>query len=629
VKEQIKLSICMMVKNEEKNIDRCLASLYPLLANGTAELIIVDTGSTDNTVNIASKYTEKVYYKPWENDFSGMRNYTISLAKGSWIFIIDADEELIGLDQLNQLLQSEKIITYNSIQLQVRNFTYSNNLELFTTLMSPRFFKNDGSFGYKGTVHNQPMFKTPILHLDEIYVNHYGYVKDDEELMDRKFERTSKLLIQELEKNPNNPYYRFQLAQSYGLRGKMEKAYDEIKKAYELLNNREEKFAKLYIFGVYANVLYSLKKYEETIKLCQEGISLGKEYIDLYFYLASSQYKLQKFDLALENFKIYFDLLTNLDQLNLGKSSAIEFTKIDKGSITVAAFRLSTLYYNNQQWDNGLKVAERISDEEIKYKQISLGYMNIGDMNSLYQLYSEIESNLLKDKIEDLIENNKLILENNQSNDLYRIFSKGERPYNYLNKIRMSDRTKNRELMYYFLNHFDLTNIKEYYAEIFIELIASRELVLPYLKHISDSPLIKIVDEMIKKDKFSVIRLVKETPIRKNDFHLNRVLNLVASRILFTLNNTDEHITKEENMDIFNIYLHAGWLYLKSIYQENKLRLIYKTIGYTEHKLLMTLLIGDQLMGSGNRAGALNYFKEAIEIYPKFRKLIRAKFIEV
>jgi glycosyltransferase involved in cell wall biosynthesis len=618
----------MMVKNEEKNLDRCLTSLNPLIKSGTAELIIVDTGSTDNTISIAAKYTQKIYNKPWNNNFSAMRNYSISKAKGSWIFIIDADEELIGSKELVQLIRSKKLEIYNTIQLPVRNFTYSKDLELYTTLKSPRFFKNNGTFEYKGAVHNQPIFKLPILNIEDIYLNHYGYVKDDEELMDRKFERTSTLLIKELEKNPDNPYYRFQLAQSYGLRGNMEQAYGEIKKAYELLNNESEKFAKLYIFGVYANISYSLKKYEETIDVCKEGISLGKEYIDLYFYLANSQYKLHYFDLAQENFKNYFNLLEYKEQLLLDKSSAIEFTKIDKGSITVAAFRLSTLFYNYKQWNSGLEIAEKITDEEIRYKQISLGYINLGDITSLYHFYSEIESNLLKDKIEDLIEKNKSIIDDNQLYDLYRAFSQGERPYNYLNKIRMCEKPQKKELGHYFLNHFELANLKEYYAEIFIELIDFEEQILPYLKRIGDLPLIRIIDQIILKNKSFIVDMVNKSKIKRNDFQLNRVLNIIASRLLYKIDN-DEQLNIQENMDIFNIYIDSGWLYLKSIYQENKFRLIYKTIGNTEHMLLITLLIGDQLLVSGNKAGALNYFKEAIEIYPRLRKFIKAKFIEV
>lgn len=96
------LSICMMVKNEERNLKRCLDGLKPLMRNLESELIIVDTGSTDHTVDIAKTYTERVYLHPWNNHFSEMRNITISYATGEWILVIDADEELTdGTDMIS------------------------------------------------------------------------------------------------------------------------------------------------------------------------------------------------------------------------------------------------------------------------------------------------------------------------------------------------------------------------------------------------------------------------------------------------------------------------------------------------------------------------------------------------
>ena len=68
------LSIGMMVKNEEKNLDKCLKSLMPILENLKAELIIVDTGSEDSTIQIAQKYTDKIYYHKW-NFISIENNY--------------------------------------------------------------------------------------------------------------------------------------------------------------------------------------------------------------------------------------------------------------------------------------------------------------------------------------------------------------------------------------------------------------------------------------------------------------------------------------------------------------------------------------------------------------------------
>ena len=85
------LSIVMMVKNEERYLNKTLESLKPLMEDINSELIILDTGSDDSTVEIAKKYTDKVFFADWNNDFAHMRNISISHASGDWILILDAD----------------------------------------------------------------------------------------------------------------------------------------------------------------------------------------------------------------------------------------------------------------------------------------------------------------------------------------------------------------------------------------------------------------------------------------------------------------------------------------------------------------------------------------------------------
>jgi glycosyltransferase involved in cell wall biosynthesis len=89
-----KISLCMIVKNEERYLDNCLKSVKDVVD----EIVIVDTGSEDRTVEIAKNYTDKVYFHPWKNSFSEARNHYLKYAAGDWIFQIDADEELVRED---------------------------------------------------------------------------------------------------------------------------------------------------------------------------------------------------------------------------------------------------------------------------------------------------------------------------------------------------------------------------------------------------------------------------------------------------------------------------------------------------------------------------------------------------
>ena len=90
VEREPEISACMMVRDEEKLLPQCLKSIK----DHVDEIIVVDTGSRDNTIAIAESFGASVYHHPWEAHFSKHRNQSLEYACGSWLFIIDADEEL-------------------------------------------------------------------------------------------------------------------------------------------------------------------------------------------------------------------------------------------------------------------------------------------------------------------------------------------------------------------------------------------------------------------------------------------------------------------------------------------------------------------------------------------------------
>lgn len=89
------LSLCMIVKNEENTLSRCLESVKDIVD----EIILVDTGSTDSTVEIAESYGAKIFFYKWDNSFANARNYSLSKASKDWILIMDADDELVKEDK--------------------------------------------------------------------------------------------------------------------------------------------------------------------------------------------------------------------------------------------------------------------------------------------------------------------------------------------------------------------------------------------------------------------------------------------------------------------------------------------------------------------------------------------------
>ena len=300
------LSIAMIVKNEEKNIEKCLKALEPLKDKINYEVIVVDTGSTDNTINIARKYTEKIYEHQWTDDFAEMRNLSIKHCNGDWILVIDADEILENPSELIEFFK-EKHKAYNSAIIRLNNYT-SKDMYVIGGLV--RLFKNDDDFFYVGRVHEQPMFKNPTC-MTNITFNHYGYIRNDYELMKYKYDRNIKLLLKDLDEGKDTVYTLFQLSQTYSMGNKKNEALKSIEKAYNMVRNNKDTINEtkyLYIYRQLAIELFYMGNYERTIEVCKQALLLGNRFIDFYYMLAKSNKFLKNYSKAEKYFNEYFKL---------------------------------------------------------------------------------------------------------------------------------------------------------------------------------------------------------------------------------------------------------------------------------------------------------------------------------
>ena len=211
------LSICMIVRDEEKNLKRCLDSFLPIINEDWCELLITDTGSVDSTVEIAKKYTDKVYFHKWNDDFSDARNASIKHAKGQRVMIIDADEELAqeSIAELRDVLTGTKHADKNSIFFTIKNFYNKDFGMLFSELIQARVFTREG-FSYQYPVHNRPKTATPYLFAEGVKINHYGYLfVNDEKLRKKKTDRTLPMLMKEYKKNPDDIHVLVHLAKGF------------------------------------------------------------------------------------------------------------------------------------------------------------------------------------------------------------------------------------------------------------------------------------------------------------------------------------------------------------------------------------------------------------------------------
>lgn len=234
----IPISVCIIGKNEEKNIERCLAPLVPY----GFEIVYVDTGSTDRTKELAAKYTDKIYDFEWINDFSAARNFSLQKASHNYVLVIDCDEFLTEID----LEGIERAINEHpraiGLVLRINQCESYGKLTVSPDRVERLFHKRYYHYNY--TIHEQVCdIKTNSTYCERydipLTLDHVGYVGSEEEKR-LKAERNNTLLFKEIEKHPNDPYFYFQVGQSYNLIDDYENAYIYYKKAFELPLNTEE-----------------------------------------------------------------------------------------------------------------------------------------------------------------------------------------------------------------------------------------------------------------------------------------------------------------------------------------------------------------------------------------------------
>ncbi|NGY75641.1 glycosyltransferase family 2 protein [Bacillus megaterium] len=145
------ISLCMIVKDEEKVLERCLSSVQGIVD----EIIIVDTGSTDKTKEIALKYVKEVFNFKWNNNFGEARNFAQSKAQGEWVLILDADE-YVDSNNLKSTLEELKNNENNVDAYEVKIYNFTGHYgEKIIQHKSIRLHKNSASTYHSRAIHEQ------------------------------------------------------------------------------------------------------------------------------------------------------------------------------------------------------------------------------------------------------------------------------------------------------------------------------------------------------------------------------------------------------------------------------------------------------------------------------------------
>ena len=285
---KIKLSLCAIVKNEEASLPQCLESVK----NVVDEMVVVDTGSTDRTVEIAQEFGAKIGYFEWCNDFAVARNEALKLVQGEWVLVLDADEVLTDtiVSKLQQAMADPHTLVINLVRQEVgaTQSPYSLLSRLFRNHPEVKFSRPyhamiDDSVAQ--LLRREPHWK--IVDLDSVAILHYGYQPGAIASQD-KYNRAKTIMEGFLKTHPHDPYVCAKLGALYWQVGQEKQGLKLLKQG--LKSNQADAPVLFELHYHLANAYTRQGKAERAVKHYQKAIAqpiLGKLKLGAYNNLGS------------------------------------------------------------------------------------------------------------------------------------------------------------------------------------------------------------------------------------------------------------------------------------------------------------------------------------------------------
>jgi glycosyltransferase involved in cell wall biosynthesis/Tfp pilus assembly protein PilF len=301
-----RLSVCLIVKNEEHFLAQCLNSVRGL----ASQIIVVDTGSTDRTVEIAREFGAEIYAFKWTDDFAAARNAALEHATGDWVLILDADEEL-PVAQHERLRADMKQADAIAFRLPLVNRGQEAEGRSFV----PRLFRNAPGNHYFGRIHEQ-IFSSLLpkctawglkTSLGTAEILHHGYTK--EMVRDRnKIERNLKLLPQAIAENPTDVNLVMNLGLELVRSGDLSGGVTQYRDAFELMSAQPagEVVVELreVLLTQFTSQLYKIRAHAEVVQVLNSPLARnGGLTASLHFALGLAHFELKDYRAAADQMR--------------------------------------------------------------------------------------------------------------------------------------------------------------------------------------------------------------------------------------------------------------------------------------------------------------------------------------
>lgn len=303
MENNITISLCMIVKNEEDFLENCLESVRELVD----EQIIVDTGSTDRTVEICKQFGAKIYPMKWEDHFAHARNYGLEKATSDWILWLDADEQI---DPKSVTVIKEKIKETKAtiLSMPVINYTrqtMEDESDEAYIYYQPRLFRNYVGIKFYNRIHETPQLLNPekmneVMEYVNVPIHHYGYIQEITERKNKSF-RNKQLLQLEYEKRDHSPWIEYHLASEYYREKDFVRAFYYVNQSILRFILEGYKPPSI-LYKLKYDILWITKSLDNALHGIEKALLLYPDYVDLHFYKGCILFSQKDYEKALACF---------------------------------------------------------------------------------------------------------------------------------------------------------------------------------------------------------------------------------------------------------------------------------------------------------------------------------------
>ncbi|MGR3302300.1 MAG: glycosyltransferase [Candidatus Scalindua sp.] len=370
-----KITLCMIVKNEEAHVGRCLESVKGYVD----EIVVVDTGSTDRTKEICLEHGAQVFEHPWEGSFSTARNQAMRHVNTEWILQLDADEimEVESAPKIRDIVRSVHKSTANMCYLTLFNRDIDDSkAKDLTSINTGKIIRMGIGAHYVNRIHNK-LVCDGDTRVTGLKILHYGYHLDAE-TMKMKHERTMTMLLAQLEDMPDDPDTHYYLTIQYLRGSEWDKCIEYSEKGVKLFLEKEPDSQLLLLVYNAGAIAYYHKKAEKpenkqdflkkAEELCLKAVKIYPDYLDANSLLSSIYFATKEYDKCFEASKRF------LQAAQMHKNDPTKALIIPINCLKnewLVNIHLCINFYENAEGDNAVMFLKRSEDclaQEEKYK---------------------------------------------------------------------------------------------------------------------------------------------------------------------------------------------------------------------------------------------------------------------